>query len=358
MDGYFNEAKKYEEKIGKYLEHSELQNKVESITFSGKAGEDKSIDDFDFSLKVEAINKSDKIISNIKERAAELLKEIESYLNSESLQISDLKILSAIANNIYKTAFEVGNGFKSAEIEYNTIKPSIVENIEIFDELYQDYYSEYILYMEMLNRNKTVKSVVLPKEKYKFYTIEHLKDEKDSLTLQSKLLSEKCFIREQIDEVMKELGYNLSKEIVFGENHKGSNFLCIDEADSSGIHIHLADNKQIMMEIVAIGTGTVEEPYNGLMLKEENLNDSEKSYLLSQMGGFCELHPKIVEELNKRGVVFNLKSRKDIDPRYCKKIIISDKADELSSFQNALINNDTQYDKRQSKRNKLHEQTL
>jgi len=361
ITGYFNESKKFEDPIKEYIKHLEIQKKLVSIDFSGEAEKIKSIEDFDFTMKLEAINSSDKIEINVKERASAILKEIETLLNSESIQASDFKFLSAITNSIYKTAFETGNGFKAAEIEYNTIKPDIIKNIEIFDELYQDYYAEYIVYSELLNKNKTTLSIVLPKEKHKFDSLEQLQHEKETLARQSRILTEKNFIREQIDEVMKEFGYNVSKEIIFGGNLKGSHYLCNDKSGSSAIHIHLSDEKQIMMEIVAVESSNTEilnnDLNNGQMLTAADLNDNENNNLLSQMGNFCALHPKIVDELNKRGVVFNMKSRKEPDIKYCKKIFITDTADKAASFQNSLINKDTQYQRR-LKGKKLAERTL
>ncbi len=322
---YFDESKSLEEDLRDYIKRLEISEEFASIKFSSESEKLMEIVDFDFSIRLDSINNADDISIDIKEKSSVILSDIEKLVNSESIQTSDLRILSVIANSIYRSAFGAETGFRASEIEFNTVKPGIVKNIEIFDELYQEYYAEYVVFLESLNKNKTSRNVILPKEKHKFASIEQLRHEKEMLSLQSKIVNEKNYIREQIDDVMKEFGYNLSKEIIFGKHGKGNHYLCNDASRSSAIHIHLSDENQIMMEIVAIEANTEIQNGNiGMQHTASELNANENNYLLSHMGIFCDLHPKFVERMNERGLIFNMKSRKEIEEKYSRNFTAGD----------------------------------
>ena len=370
VQSYFRDTQPFESRVKEYIKHNEITEQLETIKFIFEKETIKGIEDFDFSLFSGATGNAMLPLPAIKDRTITILKEIEELINSDSIQVSDSKILYKIAGNIYQSAFGEESGYQAALNEYKILKPNIVKNIEIFDELYLEYYARYILYLEILN--KTSQKAVLPKEKHRFVSIEHLQNEIDLLTQQSKIENEKSYIREQIDQTMKEFGYNITKEIVFDDKYKGNHFISINLTNSTAIHVHLADNKQIMMEIVAVDTELAPSMTykqggdfrsappmkyewggggGGLLfghtIRETDLNENDKNYLVSQMGSFCELHPKIIEALNKKGVVFNKKTRKEPNKRYCKKIYLSNSKEKIDVKKDNLIN---EFDYFQSKK--------
>ena len=351
-ENFSKEVERLKKPIQEYLKHQQTHNKIKSIEFSGKVDKVRSIDDFDFVTKVITIESAEKIEVKVKEKATGVLKEIEEFINSDSIQVSDIKILSMIAEKLYKTVFESEKGLNASESEYKTIRPGIIKNLQIFDQLYHDYYAEYIVFLHAVNKYKKSKISVQPKPKHQFVSIEQLQAEIDLLTQQSRQENEKNFIREQIDEVMKLHGYNVSKEIVFGENSKGNHLICNKLSDQSAIHIHLSDDKQIMMEVVAVqnDAGNDSDMNYGEIQSAKDINDAEADFLESEMGNFCDLHPKIIDELKIRGVVFTKQARKDVNKKYCRKILIKDSASPITVSQDTLINKDT---RRKSKKKLL-----
>jgi hypothetical protein len=315
---YFNEVKWLEERILDYNKQLEIQNKfaLASKMFSAEREKMNDVEDFDFTIKLDNVAHSN-IVQNVKEKAEQMLSEIDELVNSESIQESDMKSLLAIANNIYKTAFETNNSFEAAAIEYQIVKPQIVRNISIFDDLYQDYYAEYIAFMDLLNKNKNTPMHIAPLEKYDFDSIGDLQCEIDLLSQKAKNISEKNYIREQIDDVMRLFNYDMSEEIIFDASQTGNHYICENKSGQSAVHIYMSDKKQIMMEIVDIGSGN----NSSSSIITTDLDNREKEALLLKQGSFCELHPKIVAELGKRGVILNRKSRKPPDLNSCKKII-------------------------------------
>jgi hypothetical protein len=140
---------------------------------------------------------------------------------------------------------------------------------------------------------------------------------------------------------MKSFGYNTSEEIILDVNQTGSHYICENESGQSAIHVHISDKKQIMMEIVGVGESAAvsnDGSVNGIITASSDLSDNERDTLLVEQGGFCELHPKIVDELRKRDLILNVKSRKSPDRKYCKKITPVTAGQDTVISQSELIN--------------------
>jgi len=341
VESYFYEVKPLEERIRGYNKQLEIQDTVASIfkNLSAEKEEIKNIEDFNFVVNMVA--HSDTIEISVKEKATQILSDIEELVNSESIQEIDMKNLLSIANNIYRTAYETNASFEAATIEYNVVKPNIVKNIAIFDDIYQDYYAEYVVYVDLINKNRIKPISIMPKEKYNFATIEELQEETALLVQESKIASERNYIREQIDDVMKLFGYNVSEEIILHTNQTGNHYICENKSGQSAIHVHISDKKQIMMEIVGIGESagvSANSSVNSTITSSSELSAGERDNLLHEQGGFCQIHPQIVEELGKRGVILNAKSRKPPDLKYCKKITSLNAGKNPFVSQSELIN--------------------
>jgi hypothetical protein len=155
---------------------------------------------------------------------------------------------------------------------------------------------------------------------------------------------------------MKAFGYNTSSEIVFNENQKGFHLISLENSGSSAIHIHVSDNQQIMMEIVTIETENqnidIRDLNYGSIVSPSELSDEENDFLIRKMDSFCELHPKITEELKKRGIVFNAKNHKKTDIKYCRKIQLTDTFGKVIESNNRFINDEQRY-KSSTKKKKL-----
>ena len=339
LSNFYNEIKPLEERIKNNDKLIEEQKKRYELNKKLMAGTDKigEIEDFNFASAIINIENSN-IKESIEERAKELLSDIENLINCESIQETDLNTLHTLANNIYLTAFGEEKGFKAAEAQYKVIKPGIIKNIELFNDVYQDYYAEYIVCEELKNNNFIISKNIIPREKYDFDSIIELEMEAKRISQESKSIQEKNYIRSQIDSVMEEFGYNVSKEIVFSDSQKGNHFIFKKDSDNTGIHVYLSDNKQIMMQIV--GVDTIHEDSNfGVMVASQDLESSEQDKLLQEQGNFCNLHPQIIEELGKRGVVFNIKSKKEPNIKYSKKIVITNEVSNKNEDKATVQNN-------------------
>ena len=317
---YLREVAEYEERINDFIRQSEIKPLA---GFNSIVEQLAKMEDFDFSFK-KAEAKSSKIEPSVKERATKILFDIERLLSSESIQESDMKKLVAIANSIYESAFESGASFEASVVEYGVAKSKTIRSIAVFDEIYLDYYAEYVTYIDLLNKHGKTAIEITPKEKYRFESVEALQHELTFLAKESKKTSMNNYIREQIDDVMQMFGYYTTEEIVFNPNHTGSHFICESESGRPAIHVHVSEKKQIMMQIVATEKSSragSHESISGIISESSDLSTEERNQLLLEQGRFCDLHPKIVDELKKRGLKLDAKSRKAPDEKHCKKIL-------------------------------------
>jgi len=339
---YNNEVKLLENRINDFINQLNGNNEITGLSKKFSTGIEKrrDIEDFNFTAELDNIALSD-IEQSVKEKAEQLLSEIETLVNSEAIQESDLKELLAIANNIYTQAFEAKSLFEAAVVEYDVAKPRIARNISIFEDIYQDYYAEYIVWLDLINKNRTVPLDIFPKKQYQFTTIEELQNETALLIKESKTLNEKHFIIDQINEVMGLFDYNITEEIVFDYTQIGNHYISENKAGHAAIHMYISGENRIMMEVVGTErnvTTSKNDTVNAKITDSSNLSIQKKDHLLNEQGRFCELHPKIVEELGKRGIIFNMQKRNEPDMIHCKEITYSSTESDMLSNKSMLYN--------------------
>ncbi|MCL1849498.1 MAG: hypothetical protein FWF83_07510 [Clostridiales bacterium] len=308
---YAAEAKPLEERIEGYFaaveRHRELSAAFDALHVDEAIKTRTRIEDFDFGMMAQSVSRGD-MEADMKEKALQILAEISGLVNTEAIEESDMELLLAVANNINKAAFETSRFFEAAAQEYYAAKNRAIRNIALFEDLYQDYYAEYVVYLETLNQGRVKPIPVTPKEKYQFASVRELEEEIAALAEISRHAREMAFIRDQIDKAMAEVGYGVSDEIVFYDNQAGSHYLCDNQADGTAIHIHISDTKQMMMEIVGTGeterTGPVSAA-TAVRLGAAELSSLDREAMYRAQTSFCDMHPAIVEALRKEGVLLD-----------------------------------------------------
>lgn len=309
-------------RIDSFLEARHELESILQISYQNESLAVESVADFDFR----------KCKNSIKEQIGEeeansleidgLFERIEDLINSDSISVSERQELYQLAMRLYSNA-DTGRGVFSALVaESNIVLDQIKMNVESFEEAYQKYFSEYVSYLEIINRSRVVKWDVVPKERHRFSSLLELQNERDIIEERSRAANEHNYIRTQIDEIMQEVGYDTTDEIVFRSNQTGAHYICKNNTANTAIHIHISDSKQIMMEIVA--TDTVQRSdrseINGISANYKELTEAQCDELLREQGRFCDLHPEIVEKLRERGVILDVKTHKEPALEYCKTI--------------------------------------
>ncbi|MCL1848887.1 MAG: hypothetical protein FWF83_04340 [Clostridiales bacterium] len=327
LGAYSTQIKPLEGRIDAFQTELERQQELTAafsrLHVEEEIQERKHIGDYNFGAIIGTVSHAP-IEVDKKEEAVRILAEISELVNNESIEERDMELLLAVADNINKTAFETGRFFEAALQEYDAARNKAVRDIAVFEDLYQDYFAEYVVYLETVNKGRVKPIAITPKEKYQFPSVKALQDEMALLAETSKNARDMGFIRDQIDEVMEEWGYNLSDEIVLFENQRGSHYLCEEKSGQSAIHIHVSDSRQMMMEVV--GTGEDRSDVGGgavtaVKIGANALDAQEREAQFVAQTKFCELHPGIVVALRERGVILDDIRKNPPSQEYSAKIL-------------------------------------
>lgn len=273
-----------------------------------------------FEIAEEYIEENEELDEEIRIKAKEALKEIEKIINSEFSSFTVRKSFTEYARTFINSAEESKEALYNTLVEFNISKQTVKRDLQECEALYQEYVGEYVLYINLVNEPRAKKLEIAPKSRSNFWSKQALKDEIEEIRKASIEANEQNYIRSQIDEVMKLFKYNMCEDIVFDEKQSGQHFISESIDGNNAIHFYISDTKQVMMEIV--GTGTAQMPENATVSAAmETATGSDVEKLFSEQGQFCSMHPKITEELRKRGVILNEVKHQKSDRKYSKKII-------------------------------------
>jgi hypothetical protein len=172
-----------------------------------------------------------------------------------------------------------------------TIKP-FIQRVKAYDKYYSENIDAFIglqatyeTYCEM--RGEKPKPFDFSKE-----AVSALKKEIKRLQDATKKSDEQAYIEESINEVMEELGYNL-----FGhrdiKKKSGTQFrsLLYSYTDHSAVNVTYAPDGKIALEVC------------GVSKSDDDVDAAIANIIVEDMGSFCEIHPKIEEMLQARGVM-------------------------------------------------------
>lgn len=218
-----------------------------------------------------------------KAKIKDVLHEIQSLNISSDLQKEGIAILKR-AQEITDDSF-IDNYYAMTVLPYikrcKAYEEQIKEYGEEFDELVSKhrYYSEY-LGMPVISFT------------FSMDTLNSLRHEVAELESQSAKIEEQQYISESLDQVMRDMGYNVvgSREVVKKSGRKFRNEL-YHFTEGSVVNVTYAANGQISMELGGVDTCD-REP-----------SEEESSVLCDEMVEFCDEFPEIERRLKEKGVV-------------------------------------------------------
>lgn len=218
-----------------------------------------------------------------KAKIKDVLHEIQSLNISSDLQKEGIAILKR-AQEITDDSF-IDNYYVMTVLPYikrcKAYEEQIKEYGEEFDELVSKhrYYSEY-LGMPVISFTFSMDS------------LNSLRHEVAELESQSAKIEEQQYISESLDQVMRDMGYNVvgSREVVKKSGRKFRNEL-YHFSEGSVVNVTYAANGQISMELGGVDTCD-REP-----------SEEESSVLCDEMVEFCDEFPEIERRLKEKGVV-------------------------------------------------------
>ena len=196
---------------------------------------------------------------------------------------------------------------------YQLVVRPFVSECEQYDRFYQEHYAEY----EKLRTEVEILAEqlhLLPQEKeFSAESLEYYRAEKARLEkLRLDGLSQ-AFLREAVDEAMREMGYPLvgERDLTRKNGKKYHNGL-YQYKDGTAISVMQCSDGQLTMEI------------GGLDLMDRLPSEAEAGQMVGEMHSFCEAYEKIEQALAEKGVESRRVSLCPPDAQYAQIINMKD----------------------------------
>ena len=281
LQSFNTKAKTVEEYARKVVAKYESQSNEINAVLS-KNIEDSITDGMSIRIDDEIVKPQSHLESQ-KAKIKDVLHEIQSLNISSDMQKEGIAILKR-AQEITDDSF-IDNYYAMTVLSYikrcKAYEEQIKEYGEEFDELVSKhrYYSEY-LGMPVISFT------------FSMDTLNSLRHEVAELESQSAKIEEQQYISESLDQVMRDMGYNVvgSREVVKKSGRKFRNEL-YHFSEGSVVNVTYAANGQISMELGGVDTCD-REP-----------SEEESSVLCDEMVEFCDEFPEIERRLKEKGVV-------------------------------------------------------
>ena len=260
------------------------------------------------------------ITDDLKENTEKAISSIRTIIQSDALKRNDRRLINdfiQILMNPDLSENELRNTLREFSIAFHEIE----KHVNDFEDLYAEYDAEYVVYLEKLNEFRKSRIPILPKSRNQFHSYEDLENEIKQLQNSVRQVDERNYIKDCIEKVMKQFGYNLCEDIVLSEDQTTDHFIC-ESNSKAAVHVSISDTKQVMMEIVGTGTRKSEEKtnVNAVRLDKDELDEKTVGELLDAQGQFCEIHPEITKELEKYGIRLNELKHCKPSTEYCRAI--------------------------------------
>lgn len=218
-----------------------------------------------------------------KAKIKDVLHEIQSSNVSSDLQKEGIIILER-AQGITDDSF-IDNYYAMTVLPYIKRCKAYEEQIKEYGEEFDEFVSKHRYYSEYLG---------MPVISFTFSmdTLNSLRHEVAELESQSAKIVEQQYISESLDQVMRDMGYNVvgSREVVKKSGRKFRNEL-YHFSEGSVVNVTYAANGQISMELGGVDTCD-REP-----------SEEESFVLCDEMVEFCDEFSEIERRLKEKGVV-------------------------------------------------------
>lgn len=276
-----SKVKTVEETARKIVAQYESQSNEINAVLS-KNIEDSINDGMSIRIDDEIVNPQSHLESQ-KAKIKDVLHEIQSLNISSDLQKECIAILIR-AQGITDDSF-IDNYYAMTVLPYIKRCKAYEEQVKEYGEEFDELASKHRYYSEHLG---------MPVISFTFSmnSLNSLRHEVAELESQSAKIEEQQYISESLDQVMRDMGYNVvgSREVVKKSGRKFRNEL-YHFSEGSVVNVTYAANGQISMELGGVDTCD-REP-----------SEEESSVLCDEMVEFCDEFPEIERKLKEKGVV-------------------------------------------------------
>lgn len=255
---------------------------------------------------------NDSLKRHLFEDAESIMSRIRWAIASDSTDAARKTTLTNLAKRINEALVELDTAKKDVlDVRQllDGITP-ILNEINTHDEVMKDLYADCIIQQSIIFgvNGRAVELSPL----WEFKEECELEDKLSELKELSRKYIEDSYIAYSLDKVMAKHGYTIAKAVSLSEGKQEGHRIFMSEHDDVGIHVYLASNGVLAMEVASIDDGirTLEEG----QVVEKHVADSsyDRIRLLEEQINFCDLHPAIITDLSNYGV--SVTTVKDKEP--------------------------------------------
>ena len=262
---------------------------------------------------------------SIEEISDEILEELSNFIELDKYTVKDRQQVLDMENEILNLKKEnIGLEIKKSLLlekkEYikERLKKIKFDNKEV-ESLYDDYLKEaYYLNLDI----KPIRE---------FSSKDEIENEIKILKEKSKNISEKTYIKRQLDEVMEKHGYNMM-DSEYIEKSMGNNRLLYSVNDSTGIDVFISDTQKQMLTLKVVGIGF-----------DEEITERESDRLYQEQCNFCSMFPELVEELEIRGIILEKVKYNEPDKKFNSKVKLKKSSGNRNNKKKSKENNTKKY---------------
>ncbi len=340
LEEYQKLEKEQEEAVAEYRKRAQATEKENKQYRSFRTAKGQELYT-SFTLAVEEIEGDISVSEETKNELVAVMEEASDLLGTFGLTVNDIKRLYGLKDEFLKAMQSDEAGAQRTIKYYRSIREEIDQHTQEYERLYGEYLLYYVAFIEALNNDiapEDVKYDFVPKDRGFFPNAEAIEEEIDDLkkiTIRRVCAS---YTAKTITEVMRDFGYDTERDIVLIEDENIEDKVFSSGDGTGAVHVRISreegGEQTIMMETVKIESGekTDDRKTTATAVRHTRLSEEEIEEGYEAQVQFCKMHPRIVEELAKRGILFkNEIAHCRPDRKYSKKIIVYDASGLTSS---------------------------
>lgn len=330
LKNYINELNIYDEVVIKNTSTiKNINNKIHSRVVNYKSSgilNEINEDIFKFDFKQDKVLK-DNIVDEYNVVIKEFKEMYEKYnnkyiLSKELLTLKNDEVEELIKDKELSINYKI-NQTKEYIKEVYRIEPKLIKEESLNKSNELQYETKYSLYEALCEKLNIEKSLEKSKEISQINKDLSLIDEE--VNRLENLLKEKedyDYIVDSINEVMKELGY----DIISSDIMRKVNRTIVD-------NIYKFDDKNVL-NVFTSDTGTIMFEVTGISNEKKEISSLDKLKIKESMNDFCSKYSVIKEKLAEKGILFGKENLKPAEEKYARIRVVNEEKYKVSNKSN------------------------
>ncbi len=248
--------------------------------------------------------------------ARNALCDISSLISQDTLDARRVETLTDCAQKIQQDLLAIEQSTENqSSLDYTlTLINPIISEMQMHSKVKHRLYLECVAAQEELLDHQ-VQIQPLPKERL-YYSEQELEEQQTELIKLANEFNHRAYLLYALRCVMANHGYNITESIQLEPLECDGHSLFLSDASNIGIHTFVSNTGTVMMEVGAVDNA-VSSLEKTPIRRTHVAAPHEQQRLIAEQYSFCELHPRILEELATYGISATNKSDKTPDADTC-----------------------------------------